>query len=111
MRLYCIVILCLGVVIVPASGQSGSAARNHCAWVQKSLDHIETVQVGMFRADLDRLFTYEGGIYSRSRQTYVYRKCPYIKVDVEFAPSEENERSGDRISKISRPYIARPIID
>ena len=111
MRLYCIVILCIGVVMVSANGQSGSAARNHCAWVQESLDHIETVQVGMFRADLERFFTYEGGIYSRSQQTYVYRNCPYIKVDVEFAPSEQNQNSVDRITKISKPYIARPIID
>lgn len=111
MRLYCIVILCLGVVIVSASGQSGSAARNHCAWVQESLDQIETVQVGMFRADLERLFTTEGGISSRSQRTYVYRGCPYIKVDVEFAPSEQNQNSADRITKISRPYIARSIAD
>jgi hypothetical protein len=111
MRLYCIVILCLGVVMASASGQGRSGACDHCAWLRESLDHIETVQAGMFRADLERLFTYEGGIYSRSQQTYVYRKCPYIKVDVEFARSEENQNSGDRISKISRPYIARPIID
>jgi hypothetical protein len=65
----------------------------------------------MFRADLERLFKYEGGIHTRSQQTYVYRDCPYIKIDVEFAPSEQNQKSADRITNISRPYIARPIID
>lgn len=69
--------------------------------------------------DLEKLFTTEGGIYMQSRRTYVYRDCPYIKVDVEFAPAGQNQNSrdtitqnsSDTITKISKPYIARPIPD
>jgi len=111
MKIYSIIIMCFAIVFASGRGNLGSDVRDNCAWVQELLDHIESVQVGMPRAELEKFFTTEGGIYSRSQRTYVYRNCPLIKVDVEFAPSEQNQNSVDRITKISRPYIARPIAD
>lgn len=118
MKLYCVVLLCAGLLIASASGQRGNAG-DHCVWLEKSLSNIETIHVGMTRVDLEKLFPTEGGIYMQSRRTYVYRDCPYIKVDVEFAPAGQNQNSSDTITqnssdtitKISKPYIARPIPD
>ena len=38
----------------------------------------------------------------------MYRDCPYIKVEVEFAPVEKDqlvERQEDKIVTISRPFL------
>ncbi len=111
MKIKCVVLMCIWFVVASGTGVVGSDTGDHCAWVQEALTHIESIQVGMPRAELERLFTTEGGIYSRSQRTYVYRNCPHIKVDVEFSSSDQNQISADRITKISRPYIARTIAD
>jgi hypothetical protein len=45
---------------------------------------MKSIKPGMTRADLQKVFTTEGGISMRVQRTYVYRNCPYCKVDVEF---------------------------
>jgi hypothetical protein len=70
----------------------------------------------MTRADLLKMFTTEGGLSTGLRRTYVYRECPYIKVDVEFEPVGRPAKDGDGrvtliegndgvIKKISKPYL------
>jgi len=84
----------------------------HTQWVAAVLTAIETIKVGMTRADLLNVFTVEGGLSTTSQRTYVYPKCPYIKVDVKFAASSrEQELPSDKIIEISRPYLARSIMD
>jgi len=81
-------------------------------WVAGVLDAIQTIKVGMTRADLMKVFTVEGGLSTTSQRTYVYPTCPYIKVDVKFAASSrEQERPSDKITEISRPYLALAIVD
>jgi hypothetical protein len=76
----------------------------------------------MTRAELLNVFTTEGGLSTGLNRTYVYRKCPYIKVDVEFKPVGRPARdkdgrvtlveaSGDVITKISRPYLEWSVLD
>jgi len=91
-------------------------------WVGNALLEIETVKVGMTRGRLLALFDTEGGVFSGLRRTYVYRRCPTIKVDVEFEavgrPSRDAEgrvtmveSDDDLIMKMSRPYLAPQVID
>src|SRR5882724_5816733 len=70
--------------ILPSSESCGTD--EHTEWIAKSLKEIESVKVGMTRVDLLRVFKEEGGISTRTWRRYVYRDCPYIKVDVEFEP-------------------------
>lgn len=95
---------------------SKSGTDEHTEWIAKSLKEIETVKVGMTRADLLRVFQEEGGISTRTWRRYVYRDCPYIKVDVEFEPVGEaknklNEDPKDKIVKISKPFLEWSIMD
>lgn len=88
----------------------------HKEWIAKSLIQIESVKVGMTRAELYRVFTDEGGLFTRKQQRFVYRECPYIKVDVEFEAVGRLEdqivgRSEDKITKISKPFLEWPIYD
>jgi hypothetical protein len=85
-------------------------------WVAKSLKEMQTIRPGMTRADLLKVFEEEGGISTRTSQRYVYRGCPYFKVDVTFTPvGRLNDRlakvSKDRIATISRPFLEWTIAD
>jgi hypothetical protein len=84
----------------------------HTEWISNALRSMQNVKVGMTRADLMRIFGTEGGISTTSQRTYVYRQCPYIKVDVKFAASSrEGEMPTDKIIEISRPYLEWSIMD
>ena len=78
------IVLSLTISILPAQGYRNSEAQTE--WIAKSLREMKTIKVGMVRADLLKVFVTEGGISTPLNRTYVYRECPYIKVDVEFEP-------------------------
>ena len=92
--------------------KSSDLDREHYAWVSSALRDMETIKVGMMRSDLMKVFTNEGGLSTTSQRTYVYRQCPFIKVDVKFAASRRDEElPTDKIVQISRPYLAWSIAD
>jgi len=86
-------------------------------WIDKSLREMQTVKAGMTRAQLTKVFTTEGGLSTRTWRRYVYRECPYIKVDVEFKPVSTSkkyphaESSNDVITKISKPFLEWSIMN
>ena len=113
-------VLLLTVSILPA--QSSQKSQGHTEWIAESLKEMETITVGMTRADLLKVFTTEGGLSTGLNRTYVYRKCPYIKVEVEFEavgrPARDGEgrvtleeANGDVIKKISKPYLDWSVSD
>jgi hypothetical protein len=84
-------------------------------WIAASLTEMQSIKVGMTRGELLKIFVGEGGISNRTWRRYVYRRCGYIKVDVEFAPVQERESGEespeDRITKISKPFLEWAIMD
>ncbi len=105
MILFCFVITLSAVATAQQCG-----ANEHCAWVAKLLTSLEDLKPGMTRVDAEKILTTDGGISTHTRQTYTSRECGFIKVDLEFAPSP-NDRSEDRITSVSKPYLAQPIFD
>jgi hypothetical protein len=92
--------------------KSSDLDREHYAWLSSALRDMEIIKVGMMRSDLMNVFTNEGGLSTTSQRTYVYRHCPFIKVDVKFAASSrDDELPTDKIVQISRPYLAWSIAD
>jgi hypothetical protein len=85
------------------------------------LKDVSSIQVGMTRAELLRVFTTEGGLSTRDAQQYLYRRCPYIKIIVRFrrpadadpdwsdAPDEDWTR--DIIESVSKPFLEYPATD
>jgi len=72
----------------------------------------QSIKIGMTRSDLLKVFTTEGGLSWSTQRTYVYRECPYIKVDVKFAASSNTEElPKDKIVEISHPYLAWSVMD
>jgi hypothetical protein len=84
--------------------------------ISEALALCQTIKPGMTRAQLLKMFTTEGGISTAIHQTYVYIRCPYIKVDVDFKLSEPKqgvleEKPTDTVTRISRPYLDWSIKD
>jgi len=103
----------------PALANAPAIPGDHAAWVLQVLARIQTIKPGMTRADLLKVFTTEGGIFTREQRTYVSRDCKYFKVDVKFEafsyvdligvdPSTYVPMGLDVIREISRPYIQMP---
>ena len=69
----------------------------------------------MTRADLDKMFRRETGgvvvpdsmpLSFKEHQTFDYRRCGFIMIDVDFSPSKsKEERPTDVILKVSKPYL------
>jgi hypothetical protein len=58
----------------------------------------------------------KAGLSNRTHRTFVYKDCPYIKVDVEFVSvgrkdDRITEMPADKISKISHPYLEYSVMD
>jgi hypothetical protein len=114
-------VLSLGLItfVSVAGALSASESRaidENTEWIARSLKEMETVKVGMTREELLTVFKEEGGISTRTWRRYVYRDCPYVKVDVEFAPvgapeDRLSQRPEDKIIKISKPFLEWSISD
>jgi hypothetical protein len=112
-RFVFLTILCVSAVAQSESQQPAlQVDRDHTAWLADVLNAMQSIKVGMTRSDLMKVFTTEGGISTTSQRTYVYRQCPYIKVDVKFAASSRHEEHPtDKIVDVSRPYLAWSVMD
>lgn len=101
---------------IVAIGAGAEIDWDHTKWISSVLAWIKDIKPGMTRTDLLKVFTTEGGLSNRLHRTYVLEQCPYIKVDVEFAPATNEqdrltEMPDDKIYKISRPYLEYSIMD
>jgi len=92
------------------------ADENLAKQISGILTECQKIKPGTTRAELLKIFTTEGGLSTAKHRTFVYRSCPYIKVDVDFTLSDPkqdalDERPTDTISKISKPYLDWSVID
>jgi hypothetical protein len=115
-RLARFVFLCILSVCAIAQAEShqnpSQIDREHTAWIASVLNAMKAIKVGMPRSELMKLFTTEGGLSTTLQRTYVYRQCPYIKIDVKFAALARNgELPTDKIVEVSRPYLAWSVMD
>ena len=91
-------ILCLAFVLsgilFAYSSVSAQPATNNDLTKQISaiLTEYQKIKPGMTRAELLKIFTTQGGIWSAMHRTFVYRGCPYIKVDVDFTLSDPKQK-------------------
>jgi hypothetical protein len=100
-----------------APSPAGSAVdQNLTKQISEILIECQKIKPGMTRAELSKVFTTEGGLYTATWNHFVHRRCRYIKVDVEFTLSDPKqagleERPTNTISKISKPYLEFSVID
>jgi len=84
----CTEIFCAIVLFFTATSlaptQTPDSDQEHERWIESVLESIQTIQPGMAREELSKVFTTEGGLPTRFQRTYVCKDCPHIKVKVEF---------------------------
>ena len=79
-----------------------------CGVIQEALIASQQIKTGTARADVERRFIRDGGAQFRSATRYVYRRCSYLHLDVDFemigaagiSPSPE-----DKVVKVSKLYV------
>lgn len=98
-------------------------APDHVRWVAATIQKMQTIQPGMSRAQLEQVFTTEGGLSTALQRTFISRDCRYFKVDVTFRHAASgiqndhprdtllNEQLDDVVVTISRPYLQFSITD
>jgi len=114
-----VVVACLSIAPALSTAQRVLTQEEgkHYAWLGDRLTEAYSVQAGMSRADLLKVFEPDGGMQRIPPGRYILRNCDMIKVDVQFALPEGISRSNlppnDKlaISSISKPYLERPIMD
>ncbi len=119
-KLTCIIVLVTATVIGVLAQEVEIDARpdlqidrEHTQWVQQVMRSLSIIKPGLKRKDLLQIVTEDGGLSTRSQGRYVYKHCPYIKVDVQFSSVNEgtDQSPDDKIVKVSRPYLEYPISD
>ena len=86
--------------------------------VQKCLTDFQTIKAGITRRQVESKFRLDGGFQSIVTVCYVHPTCQYFKIDVEFDvqhnPAEQGrviKGMGDKVIRVSKPYIEAPNID
>jgi hypothetical protein len=108
-----LVVFVLGFLAVPSHAGT-TVNKDLTRQIADILTECQKIKLGMTRAELSKTFTTEGGLSTAKHRTYVYRGCPYIKVDVDFSPSVpilEMPSPTDTIVKISKPYLDWSVAD
>jgi len=114
---------CISCFILSNTPPAGLAAADANTQTDKQLtkrisdilEECQNIKPGTTRAELLKTFMTEGGISTAEHQTFVLRRCPFIKIDVDFTLSvrtpNAHQDPADTISKVSRLYLAWSIAD
>ena len=99
-----------------AQGEKPKTDHDCCSIVTSALQAVDHIKKGMSRAEVEKEFRTEGGLFTREETFYVYRKCPLIKIKVTFErdPSYKDFATGspkDRVLSVSQPYLQYPVMD
>ena len=117
-----VVIIAFVMVAWICQAQSQPAAKadtNYDKELDKKITEVwsdcQKIHPGMTRADLDKMFRRDTGgvavldstvLPFREHQTFDYRRCNHIMIDVDFRPSvSKDEQLTDVIIKVSKPYL------
>ena len=109
----------VGIVAVAADQPATKADTSYDKLLDQKASEVwfdcQKIHPGMTRADLDKMFRRNTGgvavpdstpLPFREHQTFDYRRCDHIMIDVDFRPSNsKEERPTDVIIKVSNPYI------
>jgi hypothetical protein len=88
----------------------------HRQWLEERYTEATSIQPGMSRADLLRVFKEDGGLQRIPATRYLLKSCNMIKIEVEFdteygAAYEEKPDVELKITKVSQPYLEYPHMD
>jgi hypothetical protein len=87
----------------------------HQQWLEARYKEAASIQPGMTRADLMKLFVEDGGLQTNPPSRYALKSCYLIHIEVKFegpAGTSEPFRDNDlKIIDVSKPYLAQMVLD
>jgi len=113
-------LMCFAFVISShsnAGGQRGfDAPSGCCSIVSQALSAVDRVKVGSSRADVEKAFEPDGGLFSREHTVYVFKRCPSIKIAIDFSLDKyvhvfASGAPTDQVVSVSKPYLEYPVRD
>ena len=71
------------------------------------------LKAGSSRKEVDKNFELDGGLQFTFQNRYVYKKCAYIHVDIEFKrqSSSSEKAPADTVVTVSKLYLEYPAKD
>ena len=109
--------LVVAVILLTSLGSSRhtTAAQDNCGVIEEALQETGKLKPGMTRDKVEVSFVFDGGMQFERTSRYTFKKCSFIKVDVEFAEhgadSPKEFLASDRVVKVSQPYLPYPTFD
>jgi hypothetical protein len=97
-----------GASVRPSAQSTDDKA--HQQWLEDRYKEAKSIQPGMTRADLLKLFIEDGGLQMVPARSYVLKSCYVIKIQVTFdGPSGLAYKPGSddqlKIVEVSKPYL------
>jgi len=106
--------LLLRPVIFNAAWAQAPAQCDGCALMEEALKTVQGLTPGTPRSKVELDFRADGGLQQIPGPTrYLFKKCPLIKIEVEFTHFEgqQDGMPSDQVVKVSRPYLEYPASD
>lgn len=109
-------LLCGLLAFTWAKSQEGVPGEpSACGMVQRALADSQRIKVGMTRTQLEKYFVADGGVQFPNNWRYVYPKCEYLKLEVEFTagPTRGQALSSpdDTVTRVSKLFVDYPVKD
>jgi hypothetical protein len=100
----------LGFVLfgVQPIGQNQSSS---CTAVKEALDELTQIKVGMTRREIEKQFRLDGGLQLLPSAIYLYPKCRYIQIKVDYKLTKGDESPNDKVIAVSEPILGYPAKD
>lgn len=104
----------LGLVAVGWEQQADEASAG-CRMIQEALSGSQKIKPDMARREVEQMFAPDGGLQFPNKWRYVYRKCEYIKIEVEYRAAANRGKQvvspDDSVIGVSKPYLEYPVRD
>lgn len=106
----------LAMVFVALLWSQGAAVRTEdCGAIAAALQDYGHLKTGMTRSEVEETFREAGGIQVRTSVRYVYKRCRYIKLTVEYEPQGESpdakSAASDVVRTLSELSLGYPVMD
>ena len=103
------VVISICIAVVTLATTRGSQAQNSpaCPVVQQALLDHDRIKAGITRREVEKYFVQDGGAQFPGTSRYVYPRCRYLHVDIDFdAKASEGHLFSpeDAVTKASKLY-------
>jgi hypothetical protein len=85
--------------------------------IKEAISVAGNLKEGSIRSEVERDFVLDGGLqFGRRTARYMFKKCHFIKITVEYSLEEKagnwiDGSPNDRVVSVSKPYLEYPFMD